>query len=161
MGISGDPNLKMNLLYIGPYQAGSTSRMRGEVLKSLCPVMHFYVVDTSVPFNAGNKLLRSIAFRFKRGPLISQINCYIIQTIAAIPASFFDLIWIDKAIFITSKTTQFLRSLTNKLVHYTPDMAFLGNQSHHFKKSIPFFNTAFAYGLFIIQDSFLQPSSNY
>ena len=56
--------------------------------------------------------------------------------------SSFDLIWIDKAVYVTPKTTHLLRRLTNKMVHFTPDPAFTFHQSHHFMDSLSFYDFA-------------------
>lgn len=132
----------MKILYIGQYQLGSTSRMRGEVIKSLFPKADFFIINTAIPFDSGQRLLRSLAFRFKVGPLIDKINQYVQQEIKIIDKAPFDLIWVDKAVFITEKTTKVLRQLTNKLVHFTPDPAFTYHRSHHFRKSLSLYNYA-------------------
>lgn len=46
------------------------------------------------------------------------------------------MVWADKAIFLTPKTTKHLKSLTDKLVHFTPDPAFTFHQSHLFRRSL-------------------------
>jgi spore maturation protein CgeB len=43
---------------------------------------------------------------------------------------------VDKAIFMTPKTTKLLKSRTSQLIHFTPDMAFYSNASRYFNKSI-------------------------
>lgn len=58
------------------------------------------------------------------------------------PKPYFTLIWIDKAVFITPKTTRLLRTMTDKLVHFTPDPAFTFHRSRHFYKSLPLYDYA-------------------
>jgi glycosyltransferase involved in cell wall biosynthesis len=135
-------NNKLNILYIGQYEPGSTSRMRGETIKSLFPDAHFDVININIPFNAAFRLLRSFTFRFKRGPLIKIINKFVIEEINNCGVTKFDLIWIDKAIFITKKTTGLLRSHAKNLIHFTPDPAFTFHRSAHFENSLSFYDFA-------------------
>ena len=52
----------------------------------------------------------------------------------------YDLIWIDKGIFMELQTVKLLKTRTQKLVHYTPDMAFYGNRSKHFENSLSYYD---------------------
>ncbi len=153
----------MNILYIGQYTPGTTSKMRADQLKNILSSsskgdkeVSFAIIDTHVPFHRCHRFWRSIGFRYKRGPLIKYINRYIISEIKGLsqkplsqppsPASYklqakpYKLIWIDKAIFLTPQTTAYLKSLCDKLVHFTPDMAFYSNYSNHFIKSLPYYD---------------------
>ena len=124
----------MKVLYIGQYTLGTTSRMRGEALKAIIKPTIFEVIDANIPFFKTHRLLRSFGFRYKKGPLINNINKYIV---AALNDETYDLIWVDKAVFITPKTTALLRSKAAKLVHFTPDPAFTFHKSKLFLKSLP------------------------
>lgn len=128
----------MKILYVGVYGEGQTSKMRGDLLKKITQSQCFEVINIEIPFGQGTKVSRSIAFRYKIGPLIKKINDYIIS----LTGTNYDLIWVDKAIFITSFTTQYLKSRTKLLLHYTPDPAFLYHKSSHFIQSIPFYDFA-------------------
>jgi hypothetical protein len=181
----------MNILYIGQYTNGTTSKMRADQLKKILsstttlnptpntfnptpstlnptpntpPHTSFHIIDTHIPFHQTHRVWRSLGFRYKRGPLISNINTYIIkkldsllekgnnslfankknahQLTSSFSNSLFTLIWIDKAIFLTPKTTQYLKSLTNKLVHFTPDPAFTFHKSHLFRESLSIYDYA-------------------
>lgn len=132
----------MNILYIGIYEIGSTSRMRGEILAALNPKSSVSVIDTSIPFESGLRILKSVAFRYKIGPLIGKINKYVISEIAKLNQNNIDLIWVDKAVYLAESTTKTLRSKTSKLVHYTPDPAFTFHQSRYFKASLPYYDYA-------------------
>ncbi len=132
----------MNILYIGQYPVGSTSRMRGEIIKTLFPNANYFVIDTCIPFDKGHRISRSFTFRNKRGPLIRRINKYISNEIYNQQIEHYDLIWIDKAVFITSATTKLLKEKTSCLVHFTPDPAFTFHQSHHFRASLSLYNFA-------------------
>ncbi len=120
-------------LYIGIYTEGSTSRMRGEQLKHLLPGWDYGFIDTDIPFLHQNRVFRSIGFRYQIGPVITSVNKYILKNLTH---EHYDLIWVDKAIFLTKKTTAILKKRAGKLVHYTPDMAYYNNRSNHFFRSI-------------------------
>jgi spore maturation protein CgeB len=122
-----------NVLYIGQYTKGTTSRMRAQTLQALIKTNVFEIIDTHVPFYNTHRLWRSFGFRHKRGLLINNINKYIV---AALKEGTYDLIWVDKAVFITPKTTALLRSRAKKLVHFTPDPAFTFHKSKLFLKSL-------------------------
>jgi len=127
----------MKVLYIGQYTLGTTSRMRGEALKAIIKPTIFEVIDANIPFYKAHRLLRSFGFRYKKGPLINNINKYIV---AALKEEAYDLIWVDKAVFVTPKTTALLRSKAAKLVHFTPDPAFTFHKSKLFLKSLPYYD---------------------
>lgn len=123
----------MKVLYIGQYSDGTTSRMRADQIKVILNSELFEVIDTHVPFYGTSRFLRSFGFRFKKGPLVWNVNSFIRKTIRI---KHYDLIWVDKGIFLDLKTVKLLRSKTKKLVHFTPDMAFLENKSKYFNESI-------------------------
>ena len=127
----------MQFLYIGQYGVGTTSRMRASKLRSILGDWDFKIIDTNIPFQKQSRFSRSFGFRFKRGPLIHGTNHLIISQVES---EHYELIWVDKGVFITEKTTKMLRERTNELVHYTPDTAFYQNKSMHFNKSMPFYN---------------------
>jgi len=128
-----------NILYIGKYTLGQTSRMRGELLKEILMEDNITVIDIDIPFFGAPRLFRSLAFKFKVGPLIGGINRYILRNIRL---EYYDMIWVDKGIYLTVETTKKLRSLTSKLVHFTPDPAFFYHKSNHFYKSIKLYDYA-------------------
>ena len=127
----------MKVLYIGQYTNGTTSKMRADTLRSILQSQIFKIIDTHVPFYNTHRLWRSFGFRYKRGLLINNINKYIV---AALKEETYDLIWVDKAVFITPKTTALLRSKASKLVHFTPDPAFTFHKSKLFLKSLPYYD---------------------
>lgn len=120
----------MNVIYIGQYEPGSTSRMRGEHLSRLLPVKKFSVADISIPIQQTGKLFRSAGWRFYRGPLINNINSYCEQIID--PATHYDLVWVDKGVFIQPSLLKKLKAQKATIIHYTPDTAFAYNRSHLF-----------------------------
>lgn len=128
----------MKGLYIGHYDAGSTSRMRGEYLKQLLPVYDFLTVNIDEPLRATPKLLRSVGWRYKRGPLIRNINNHILKQL---DGNFsFDLVWIDKGVFVDPRIIEALRKDSKKLVHFTPDPAFTYHRSKLFYEALPFYD---------------------
>ena len=127
----------MRILYIGQYSKGTTSKMRADTLRSILQSQIFKIINTHVPFYNTQRFWRSFGFRYKRGPLINNINKYIV---AALKEETYDLIWVDKAVFITPKTTTLLRSRASKLVHFTPDPAFAFHKSRLFFKSLSYYD---------------------
>ena len=127
----------MKVLYVGQYSDGTTSKMRCKVIQKILKPSIFQVIDANIPFYKTHRLLRSFGFRYKKGPLINNINKYII---AALKEKAYDLIWVDKAVFLTPKTTALLRSRASKLVHFTPDPAFTFHKSKLFLKSLPYYD---------------------
>ena len=107
--------------------------MRGEKLKSLLRDWSFDVIDTDIPFVQQNSLFRSLGFRYKVGPVIKAVNRYILQNLQL---DHYDLVWVDKGVYLNQKTMSDLRGRAGKLVHYTPDTAFLGNKSSLFYASV-------------------------
>ena len=97
----------MKVLYIGQYTNGTTSKMRADTLRSILKSQIFKIIDTHVPFYNTQRFWRSFGFRYKWGPLIKNTNKYIV---ASLKEETYDLIWVDKAVFITPKTTALLRS---------------------------------------------------
>jgi len=126
------------ILYIGHYDIGSTSRMRGEYLQQLIPEREFLIINTDVPINSTPKLLRSMGWRYKRGPLIRNINNYIIK---ALKGSYsYDLVWIDKGVFIDPEIIHILKKNSGKLVHFTPDPAFTYHRSKLFYDALALYD---------------------
>jgi len=128
----------MNLLYVGQYQDGSTSKMRGEILARSLMVNNYFVIDTNQILAASGGIIGSFGWRFNRGPLVTNINKYIRENLAILPQQ--DIIWVDKGVFIDKKTTELLREKAKYLIHYTPDTAFSFNRSKHFFQSIAYYD---------------------
>ncbi len=127
----------MKAAYIGILSAGSTSRMRAETLKSLTPGMDWRWIDTDGPFKLSSRLWRTLAFRAKRGAAVERINRGVLD---ALRGESFDLVWIDKAVFLDEGTVHSVRSAAARMVHYTPDTAFHENRSRHFEKTLQMYD---------------------
>lgn len=128
----------MRVLYIGHYDEGSTSKMRGEYLRKLLQPSEMVVINTDEPMRSVSRLFKTIGWRYKRGPMISKINEYIITQLNKDVK--FDVAWIDKGVFIEAEIIFMLRRYCNLMVHYTPDPAFYFHQSHHFRKALPVYD---------------------
>ena len=128
----------MKVLYVGHYMPGCTTHMRGEYLKKLLSPEEFRVVDIDFPIAETSPLFRSIGWRFKSGPFIWKINHYFEKRIR--DEGNFDLVWIDKGVFIRPEILEKLKSSSNTLVHYTPDTAFTLNRSELFYKALPLYD---------------------
>jgi len=127
----------MKFLYIGQNSHGTTSQIRATRLRGLLKGWDHQLIDIHTPFYQTHLFFRSFGFRFKLGPLISNVNQFITSSLRQ---THYDLIWVDKAILISKPTTDELRRRGGKLIHYTPDTAFFGNRSTHFYKSIPHYD---------------------
>ncbi|MEJ8756632.1 glycosyltransferase [Pontibacter sp. H259] len=64
----------------------------------------------------------------------------------------YNLIWVDKAKFVTPETTLFLRSATQTLVHFTPDPAFAYHRSSLFYKHIHLYDLCVTTKSYEIED---------
>lgn len=127
----------MKVLYIGQYSPGTTSKMRADRIFHVLEVGNFDVIDTHVPFYNTLRLWRSLGFRYRRGPLILNVNSYIFEQFKRTD---YDLIWVDKGLFIQERIMKLLRQYAQRLVHYTPDPAFTYNKSKLFEQSIPYYD---------------------
>lgn len=126
-----------NYLYIGQYSDGTTSKMRGDILQELTETT-WQVIDTNELFYTVPRWQRSLAFRYKVGPLISKMNAYVKANLK--PR--YEIIWVDKAIYLTPETTEVLKSHCDKLVHFTPDPAFTFHRSKLFFKALKHYDFA-------------------
>jgi len=126
-------------LHIGPYGYGSTSRMRANKMYKILleKGIKLEIIDTEVPILKYNRLWNHVAWHYKRGPVISAVNKYVKEQVGE---RHFKLIWVDKAIYLTRQTTDFLRSQTDLLVHYTPDPSFTFHRSRLFFESLPLYD---------------------
>ncbi|QDV69512.1 hypothetical protein Poly24_32280 [Rosistilla carotiformis] len=132
-------------LYIGIQTAGTTSRMRCDTLQRILPTMAWGAIDTDTAFANASRVWRSVGFRWKFGPMVAAVNQNVCEQIEG---QRFDLIWVDKAIYLFPSTVRRLRDTCETLVHFTPDTAFFGNRSRHF------FRTAALYDLLVTTKSF-------
>lgn len=135
--------------YVGILDPGTTSRMRAECLRELTPGWDWRWVDTAAPFHVSPRWARSAAFRLKAGPAVNAINRAVTTGIGT---GAYDLIWVDKAVYLWPDTVRKLRSAAAHLVHFTPDCAFFANKSRHFERSLPLFDLAVTTKSFCMED---------
>lgn len=140
----------MKIFYVGHYVNGSTSKMRGEYLNKILKPNLFKIANLDIPIQKTSKIFSSLGWRYKFGPFIKNINNYIIGVINN--DWHYDLVWIDKGVFIDPEVIEKLRKQSNTLVHYTPDPAFTYHQSHLFYKAIPYYDYCITTKSFEIKD---------
>lgn len=128
----------MKVLYIGHYNLGSTSRMRGEYLQELLPVSSFKIVNIDIPLQATNRLFRSLGWRFKIGPLINNINSFTHEVLNGDYT--YDFVWVEKGVFIDPQIVFKLKNKSKILVHFSPDPAFTYHRSKLFFAAIPYYD---------------------
>ncbi|MEJ8566886.1 CgeB family protein [Elongatibacter sediminis] len=80
---------------------------------------------------------RTFSFRSKAGALVRDINA---RVEAKSRSHRYDLVWIDKGVYLWPRTVVSLRQRAGRLVHYTPDTAFHANRSRHFRASAELFD---------------------
>jgi hypothetical protein len=132
-------------LYVGILTAGTTSRLRADVLRVLCPELAWEGIDTGAALFGSARLWRTTAFRLKLGPVVDAINR---RVLAEANADHYALVWVDKGVFLRRRTVEHLRVRAQRLVHFTPDTAFHANRSRHFVA------TAGLYDLLVTTKSF-------
>lgn len=125
------------VLYIGIYFDGQTSKMRADKIRDVLHDWEMKVINTDEPKRNTNHLFQVLGFRYKCGPLIGKVNHYVLDKL---DDEHYDLIWVDKAIYLTRKTTEVLRQKTDKLVHFTPDPAFTFHRSKLFYESMSLYD---------------------
>jgi spore maturation protein CgeB len=123
----------MKVLYIGQCEEGSTSRMRFDILQSLLNI-EIILINLSLVIFSTSKIFRTLGWRYKRGPLIWKISKLISEKIQE--EEYFDLVWIDKGVFISFETFMKIRKISKKIIHYTPDPAFFYHKSRFFLNSL-------------------------
>jgi spore maturation protein CgeB len=128
----------MKVLYIGQCDLGSTSRMRYEIIGNLLK-SKIELIDTSLEIHGSNKIIRSIGWRYFIGPLIWRINQNIKNKVIEGNKKF-ELIWVDKGVFIYPNLLRKLKKNTNLLLHYTPDTAFYENNSRFFRNGLDIYD---------------------
>ncbi|GHB92010.1 CgeB family protein [Cerasicoccus arenae] len=128
----------MKATYIGILTPGTTSRMRADVLRSLTPGWEWSWIDTHPPYLTAPRWAKTLSFRAKLGPVISQTNKLVKQKLTEKQ----DLIWVDKAAYLSFNTTKIMRQHAETLIHYTPDTAYHTNRSQAFNRSLQFYDWA-------------------
>lgn len=129
----------MRHLHIGPARTGSTTLQRYKAIQQILPNWDHELLDISIWLDSGNRFARSATYRFKIGPLVKKINQGIRKHLTQSQVTY-DLIWVDKGIFIEKSTTELLRRYSVHLWHFTPDPAFLYHKSRKFESAIALYD---------------------
>ncbi len=127
----------MRALYIGILSEGTTSKLRFDSLQRIKGDWDWEGLDTDRPFKASSRISRSLAFRLRIGGAVRAINRAVVDRVSR---DQFDLIWVDKGVYLWPTTVKLLRQQAAKLVHYTPDTAFLNNHSRLFNATIDLYD---------------------
>lgn len=127
----------MKCAYIGILSRGSTSRMRAECLRRVTAGDEWAWIDTDEPFQRSARLWRTLAFRTGTGAAVSRINNAVCN---AMSGKSYDLVWVDKALFLNEETVRVARKAARRLVHFTPDTAFHENRARNFVRSMPLYD---------------------
>jgi len=127
----------VKILCIGPHFEGSTTKMRTGLIPSIFNNCTVDIINTEIPSNTVNRIFKSVGWRTKRGPLITAINKYIIEEFKY---EQYDIIWVDKGVFIKPVTIKRIKKFAKILVHFTPDPAFLYHKAHLFNNSMEYYD---------------------
>src|SRR5690606_15377953 len=104
--------------------------MRAKTIYRILEPSVFDIIDINIPFFNSSHIWRTFSFRLKKGPLIKKINSYVLSCIDFRDSlSNYDLIWVDKGVFLKPEVVRRIKEITKKLIHFTPDMAFYENRS--------------------------------
>ena len=132
-------------IYIGIRTQGTTSQLRADTLAELLPTANWQFIDTDEPFLSSHRIWKSLAFRLRTGPAVRAMNQHVL---AQLGSTRFDVAWIDKGVNLWPDTVKKIRSLSKKLIYYTPDCSFESNRSRFFE------STAQLYDLVVTTKSF-------
>jgi spore maturation protein CgeB len=127
----------VRILYIGQLWESGTCVERMRVLEQLgFDILPF---DTTPFATAGTRIERSLIHRANIGRAIAHLNA---KLSATTKKEHFDLVWIDKGVWIYPETVALLRAKSKRqtVVHYTPDAQILDNCSRHFIRSLPIYD---------------------
>ena len=106
--------------------------MRAEVLRSLTPEWSWDWIDTDSAIIESARIWQSAAYRLKWGPATRRLNALVAARVG-VP---YELIWVDKAVFLWPETVAMLRRAAERLIHYTPDAAFHTGNSRFFEQTM-------------------------
>lgn len=82
-------------------------------------------------------LWRKLQWRLRAGPMVSRYNDQLLGKLAERP----DVLWIDKGMFVFPKVLLAAKQTGSRIVHYSPDNYFLGqNSSRHFWNALKLYD---------------------
>lgn len=136
-GAGTDPGAGLRILYVGQLGEGGTCLDRMRTLQDLAVAIVPFDVAA---FESPSRIVRSFSQRTNSGPTVSRVNRALRARGAALGRTI-DCIFVDKGSWILPETLADLREKTGaRLLHFTPDPAFLFNRSRHFIGSIPLYD---------------------
>ena len=115
---------RAGLLYLGETQYGSTSAHRKDILSH-----HISGHSRSLNFNEflpATRLLRSLYWRLQWPILLTRFNRELVEIATSRK---WDVIWVDKGMFLGDRTFQILRRHARRLIYFTPDCLFFANEN--------------------------------
>lgn len=127
----------MKILYVGQLWQGGTCLTRMQTLAASGNTC--IPLDTTPFAQYGSRIERSLLYRANFGRGIRRLN----QALqAAAEATHFDILWIDKGVWIYPETLHAMRKRATRTfsVHYTPDAQLVDNQSRHFVQCVPLYD---------------------
>lgn len=126
---------KLKIFFWGPVANGTTSESRRNALRE-----SGHHVETGTNWGIlkkAGKIAYHSALRIGVGPLVEAENARLLET----AKGEYDLIWIEKGIFLKPTTLRILRKQTKTLVHFTPDPAFnFHTYTNNFKDGISIYD---------------------
>lgn len=123
------------ILYLGEDLYGTTSRHRRELLDEIYKTKSL-VIDFNL-FLPELWLLKSLFWRFQHLIRLKSFEQALIKEISGVK---YDLVWIDKGLFLKSTLIESLRHQSNKLVFFTPDCFFYQNDVPAVRKRLHLFD---------------------
>jgi spore maturation protein CgeB len=128
--------MKLNLLYVGDLWTGSTALQRLDALKTLN--YNIIEIDSTQVLNKAQQLLFRISFKLKWPIDFIGLNKKIISTLNQ---QAFDVLWVDKGLFIKPNTLKLAKQKGVKLINYSPDdMINKNNQSNYYLTAMPVYD---------------------
>ncbi|XZE34035.1 CgeB family protein [Pirellulaceae bacterium SH501] len=114
----------------------NTSSQRFEALSEASKVLG----SISFPevFFGSSLLERVIHSRLSIGPVVNRFNSEIRNRVREVQPEF---VWIDKGVWVSPETIAEIRRVgAKRIVHYTPDTAFVRYNTSHFRRSISLYD---------------------
>jgi spore maturation protein CgeB len=127
----------VRIAYIGQLWDGSTTAERAGLLAERGHELLRF--DTTPYLTAGWRVSRAIQNRLLAGPVVNRFNRDLRHFIGQ--AGRLEVVWLDKARWVFADTLGWIKQQTRaRVVHYTPDPAFVTQNSRHFEQSVPLYD---------------------
>lgn len=126
----------MKILYIGQLNEGGTCRDR---MLALSRQGHEVFGFNVLKYNYKNKYMAAAQFRLKWKMFLSKLNYDLIKYAGSFEG--FDLVWVDKGIYIFSDVVDFMKKKSKLgVLHFTPDAQMIAHKSRHFFESLALYD---------------------